>query len=516
MPSSQIDTQSHSPASFSVTSSFTTRVLPNKSPSVHQFSTPSTVPESIFGWQALLVALQVRILFCFCSTVISRIFYLLTLVIAALSSFFCFLRFCLLQSAVGSLKIFRRLPAFGTSSSAKGTSSSSVPHSPAHMSVPLQTIGHSDSSSSPSAPMGSQASTDVIMMPVSQSSEEEACADVQTVSPAPNPTSGTKLDFTSLPDELIAMCYADLSAADLVALELVSKRLRHLIAYDAVCWRRCVENRWGYLTCNYSILAAAARHAGTWKQLYSEKARIDKEKTPWLTLCKSETLAVLDIIKGENPVQKTPTYWPMNTDTPDATPSSPPEDSVLRVSSSPVSVISGSYPTSCLSVVLLIDASSSVTDDDFDTMKDFSKSLVENLRTSHPDACVALVQFNQHPKVEVRLTNVCKTKLTNSIENMEQLMGSTDIAAPIRRARQILAEEASPGDRAIVLLTDGQTHADELQESEREARKATEEVGARLYTLGVGRDIDEIGLGRVADGSEGGMHFTLRRLVPAK
>lgn len=93
-------------------------------------------------------------------------------------------------------------------------------------------------------------------------------------------------------------------------------------------------------------------------------------------------------------------------------------------------------------------------------------------------------------------------------------MGSTDIAAPIRRARQMLLEEAAPGgERAIVLLTDGQTHADELQESEREAKKAFQEVGARLFTLGVGRDIDEPGLTRVAAASNGGMHFTLRCLA---
>lgn len=326
------------------------------------------------------------------------------------------------------------------------------------------------------------------------------------------------LSFTSLPDELIAMCYANLSASDLVALEHVNLRLRNLIAYDAVCWRRCTENRWGHLSTNSVILGAAARHAGTWKQLYAEKAKTEEEFSPWLTLCKSETLAILDVIKGEKtPAPETPVYWPMATEG-DAVPSSPPKEGVVPMAtSSPVSVMRSQGPVNSLSVVLLVDASSSVTDDDFDAMKTFASALVENLRETHPESFVGVVQFNQHPKVEVALTNVLKTKVSSSIDDMEQLMGSTDIAAPIRRARQILAEsDVTPGDRAIVLLTDGQTHADELQESEREARKASEELGARLYTLGVGRDIDEVGLGRVAAGSEGGMHFTLRRLVPSK
>lgn len=267
-------------------------------------------------------------------------------------------------------------------------------------------------------------------------------------------------------------------------------------------------------------MPAAATHAGSWKHLYSEKAMADAAHAPWMSLCKSETAAILDIIKGKNTIQPVDMCWPISIDPLPASspvPSSPPKvQKSLMESSSPVSVISGPPHLSSFSVVLLIDASSSVTDDDFGAMKKFARALVDNLRETHPDACVGVIQFNQHPKVEVSLTNVCKSRLSTSIDSMEQLMGSTDIAAPIRRARQMLSEEAIPGDRAIVLLTDGQTHADELQESEREAGKASEQVGATLYTLGVGRDIDEIGLGRVASGSEGGMHFTLRRMVSSK
>lgn len=332
-----------------------------------------------------------------------------------------------------------------------------------------------------------------------------------TCVPSPKP----RFCLTTLPDEIISMCYANLPANDLVALEYVSHRLHQLIAYDAVCWRRCVQARWGSLSSNSAILPSAARHAGTWKQLYSQKARTDKANSPWLTLCDSETAAILDVIKGTNSGMNESSYWNRAIE---AEPGSPPKDRTVSMgaSSSPVSVMTG-VCRRVLSVVLLVDASSSVTDDDFESMKKFSRALVDELRVSQPEAMVGLVQFNQHPKVEVGLTNVCKAKLATAIDGMEQLMGSTDIAAPIRKARQILKEdEVSEGERVIVLLTDGQTHADELQESEREAKKAYEEVGARLFTLGVGRDIDESGLGRVAAASEGGMHFTLRRLVPSK
>ncbi|PXF48282.1 Cochlin [Gracilariopsis chorda] len=333
-------------------------------------------------------------------------------------------------------------------------------------------------------------------------------------------------DLTALPDELISMCYADLPATDLVALEHVSRRLRHLIAYDSVCWRRCTDARWGHLTTNSVLLPSAARHAGTWKNLYSEKAICDAKNNPWLTLCQSEMLAILDLIKQHPVAPHLPTtsHWSTTTNathhSPPSEPATPPPDkpSPLFSFSSPASVMAHPAPMhhQCINIVLLIDASSSVTDDDFDAMKNFARALVASLRHTHPKSAVALVQFNQHPKVEISLTPVSKAKLTTAIDNMEQLMGSTDIAAPIRRAREILSVEALPGDRAIVLLTDGQTHADELHESEKEARRAYEEVGARMFTLGVGRDVDELGLGRVASGSEGGMNFTLRRLGSTK
>lgn len=330
-----------------------------------------------------------------------------------------------------------------------------------------------------------------------------AATDVIMEHPSPSP----HVNISALPDELISMCIADLPASDLVTLEHVSRRMRHLVATDSACWKRRVQARCGTKSANSVLLNAAARHAGSWKRLYAEKERNDSRNAPWLMPCEFEKNAIFDCIKGDV-AQATSTYWPSSAQS--SLPSSPPKEQLVVLSSaSPCSVISRPAPMGCLSVVVLVDGSSSVTEDDFSAMKEFAHSMVNNIRSTNPDASVALVQFNQYPKVEVSLTNVCKSKLASCITNMEQHMGSTDIASPIRRARQILSEEALPGERAIILLTDGQTHADELQESEREAEKAAEEVCARLFTLGVGRDVDEAGLSRVAKAS-GGMHFTLR------
>jgi uncharacterized protein YegL len=173
---------------------------------------------------------------------------------------------------------------------------------------------------------------------------------------------------------------------------------------------------------------------------------------------------------------------------------------VGATSGSPCSVMQSS-PES-LSVVLLMDGSSSVTEEDFNAMKAFCVQLVTSLRETHSDATVAVLQFNQYPKVHAPLTQVESGTLESCIMSIQQAMGSTDCCAPIRRARQMLAEgEAGHGEKAIVLLTDGQTHTDELREAEKEARQAALDSGARLFTLGVGRDVDESGLKRIAGGT---------------
>lgn len=182
-------------------------------------------------------------------------------------------------------------------------------------------------------------------------------------------------------------------------------------------------------------------------------------------------------------------------------------------SSSPRSIIAGPAGAESLAVVLLVDGSSSVTEDDFMAQRNFCTQLVQSLRETHHNASVAILQFNQYPKVHSGLTNVHKPAILAAIDGMHQMMGSTDIAAPIRRARQMLAEDGSPGQKAIVLITDGQTHSDELRDAEREARQAAVDSGARLFALGVGRDVDEAGLRRVACGTSNALERLPREMM---
>lgn len=171
---------------------------------------------------------------------------------------------------------------------------------------------------------------------------------------------------------------------------------------------------------------------------------------------------------------------------------------------SPRSVMGGDLslsPPPPLQVVMLIDGSSSVTEEDFSQQRNFCKALILSLRETHSTASVALIQFNQYPKVHLGLTNVAQTAVLDALSEMQQLMGSTDVSAPLRRSREMLADDGASGEKAIVLITDGQTHSEELKDAEHEALQAATDSGARLFTLGVGRDVDENGLRRVSRGA---------------
>jgi len=338
-------------------------------------------------------------------------------------------------------------------------------------------------------------------------------------------TAPTEAELLALPDELLSCCCEGLDVKSLVALELTCRRLRELVSTDTMRWRQAVKDKWGKAY-NSDILDAAAVIAGGWKQLFAEKYDPERRQTTFVSPCKSEVAAILSVIKGTGPT--VPHLKPVSispSSSPRVGPTTPPSP---RYGTSPVSVTipMPDNERSPLSIVCCVDGSSSVTEEDFWAMKDFLRSLVSSLRESHPEAQLSLLQFNQTVKRELpALTPVGPTAMV-AVQSMKQLMGSTDIEKPLATAGSILAAaddgRSGSGDKVILLLSDGQTHMEELAKSEAQVRKAAETCGARFYALGVGRDVDEDGLRRVAAGTllparshlkpvQQGAYFTLRR-----
>eukprot|EP00190_Bangiopsis_sp_CCMP1999_P001130 CAMPEP_0198737002 /NCGR_PEP_ID=MMETSP1475-20131203/67645_1 /TAXON_ID= ORGANISM="Unidentified sp., Strain CCMP1999" /NCGR_SAMPLE_ID=MMETSP1475 /ASSEMBLY_ACC=CAM_ASM_001111 /LENGTH=369 /DNA_ID=CAMNT_0044500857 /DNA_START=448 /DNA_END=1557 /DNA_ORIENTATION=+ len=320
-----------------------------------------------------------------------------------------------------------------------------------------------------------------------------------------------------LPDDIICLCLVNLTAKDLVHVEMLSKRLREVIYMNPNLWQDMVRQRWG-LSANSTLLESAARYAGGWKNLYSEKHLSEKKDKQWVTPTKYEIEAMLEVIRGGN-----------NASTAPSSPQSP--HSGHGLSGSPTSVMMpdslGGRRKRSLTVLVLLDGSSSVTRDDFETMKGFTCALITSLCKYRSDAGVGVIQFNQSPRTMVPITNVRDDSIASRVNKMTQLNGSTDIAAPIRSSYELLREDGNfGGDAVVLLLSDGQTSTAELEMSQREATRAAQELGVRLFAFGVGREVDEIGLHRIATSTRieananglfqperpGGAYFTLRRM----
>eukprot|EP00186_Timspurckia_oligopyrenoides_P004844 CAMPEP_0182445284 /NCGR_PEP_ID=MMETSP1172-20130603/3456_1 /TAXON_ID=708627 /ORGANISM="Timspurckia oligopyrenoides, Strain CCMP3278" /LENGTH=380 /DNA_ID=CAMNT_0024641021 /DNA_START=164 /DNA_END=1306 /DNA_ORIENTATION=+ len=312
--------------------------------------------------------------------------------------------------------------------------------------------------------------------------------------------------LSKLPDELISCCLSGLSASDMACLESVNQRMRYVVQNDSARWREVVLERWGN-ELSRDILDASSTLAGSWKRLFSEKMMVDKANLPWRIPCSSEMDALLDAI--QNRPQKT-TQMERNGMKVLKPQTMKNNSGAYPFSQSPVSIMQDSNMMNDsveesdsntgkeyeIAVMVLIDGSSSVTEDDFRAMRRFARSTVCSLNLCERNAAFGVIQFNQIPRVELALSDITSEKVLETVDKLEQMMGSTDIAAPVKRAVQLLAE-VQAHDKVMILLTDGQTHSEEIRQTQIQAVRGATDYGLRMFALGVGRDVDEVGLGRV-------------------
>lgn len=139
-----------------------------------------------------------------------------------------------------------------------------------------------------------------------------------------------------------------------------------------------MERRWSS-SANAEILETASLLAGGWKRLYMEKHLSEIRRAPWIVPSKSELEAMLEIIKGDCSVL--PEGSPVGvyqTNDMHIFPSQAYSTKHDKLASteckheySPAAFTDSSFPP--LSVAILIDGSSSVTEEDFIAMKEFCR-----------------------------------------------------------------------------------------------------------------------------------------------
>mmetsp|Transcript_8389 Transcript_8389/g.22083 ORF Transcript_8389/g.22083 Transcript_8389/m.22083 type:complete len:375 (+) Transcript_8389:387-1511(+) len=270
----------------------------------------------------------------------------------------------------------------------------------------------------------------------------------------PSSLESRSCSLLSLPDELLFKCVQSMPAEDLAAMERVNRELHSAMLRDTACWRQCVAQRYEALS-SEALLARAADLAGGWKRLFAELEKKRKENKRWITACQSLVDAYIEAVVNFGDVQN-------------GTARSNAEGG---------------------NIVVLMDGSSSISDEDFDIMKSFCAQL---LRKAHAQTQVCVLQFNQTVVTEIALAQLDVAKHTATVSDLHQIMGSTDIPIALRNAQYVLRDaNAESSKRAVLLISDGQ-----VRESENEALRnmvdvLCEEMHAVFSAVGIGRDVDE-------------------------
>ncbi|KAM9309153.1 collagen alpha-6(VI) chain-like [Pholidichthys leucotaenia] len=130
--------------------------------------------------------------------------------------------------------------------------------------------------------------------------------------------------------------------------------------------------------------------------------------------------------------------------------------------------------------VFLIDSSGNIHRQEFDKMKNFTKSVI----IGHPDTDVRIVQIGTEAKLALHLDrNSTKEEMLNSIDQIKQIGGKTNTGNAIGFASQYftVARDSQEVRQKLVVITHGKA-----QDSFTGPAKAVRDMGVVIYTIGVG------------------------------
>ncbi len=155
-----------------------------------------------------------------------------------------------------------------------------------------------------------------------------------------------------------------------------------------------------------------------------------------------------------------------------------------------------------ISIVLLIDTSGSMNDVDssggsaLGVAKEAAISFVNSLNM--PLDQVSVISFNSNV-IQLQPFSSDVEALTQTIENLTA-EGETRLYDAAFDSVE-LAASLPPGRKAIVLLTDGQDTESRLTDDD--VKEKAEEIGIPIYTIGLGPEVDQLSLERLATLSGG-------------
>lgn len=142
-------------------------------------------------------------------------------------------------------------------------------------------------------------------------------------------------------------------------------------------------------------------------------------------------------------------------------------------------------------LVFLMDGSNSIHPNDFQKMKEFLASVVQDFDVSLNRVRIGVAQFSDSYRSEFLLGAFTGEKeISSQIENIQQIFGYTRIGDALRKVRHYFQPDTGSRINAgtpqvLLVLTDGRSQ-DEVAQAAEELRHK----GVDIYSVGIG-DVDD-------------------------
>ena len=156
-------------------------------------------------------------------------------------------------------------------------------------------------------------------------------------------------------------------------------------------------------------------------------------------------------------------------------------------------------------VILVLDISSSMTGEKFDTIKVAAKAFLGAM--NFPSDHVAIVTFATVGKTLIPLTGD-EAALNKTVDDMV-LESGTHIDQGLLRAQELLTTRRLEATPMVVVMTDGLQFEKALEEPQVLAAQLRG-AGIILHVVGLGLDVDAAYLLRMAGGDETKVHLSPR------
>lgn len=143
-------------------------------------------------------------------------------------------------------------------------------------------------------------------------------------------------------------------------------------------------------------------------------------------------------------------------------------------------------------LVFLVDGSTSIHEKDFEKMKTFLSSVVQDFDVSVDRVRIGVAQFSHIYQPEFPLGKfIGKQEISLQIEKIKQLFGNTHIGAALRQVKSYFRPDTGSRINAgtpqvLLVLTDGKSQDDVAQDAEDLRNK-----GIDIYSVGIGEVDDQ-------------------------